>query len=247
MGAGLLDGDPHPLDRQRVLGADVDVTLPRADGVRRDQHAFDHRMRIRFEETPVHVGARIAFVAIPDEVLRDPRLRPARPPFRSCGEPAASTPTQPRPRDLVENLVARHGRECLLQRRISVPSQVVLDPLGVDDTLISQDDQLLLAEEGDISKSGDGSPGVGRRVHQRLHGLAVQKVLLDQARDIVWLQPAIEGGIGCNDHQRSLAAEPIAASAHDGDAVAQPLARDLLFEAFLQLKGTAGDAPCAGA
>ncbi len=38
------------LDGQRILGADVDVALVGADGVGGDGHAFEHAVRIAFED-----------------------------------------------------------------------------------------------------------------------------------------------------------------------------------------------------
>ena len=67
--AGLLEGDGQPLDGQRVLVPDIDESRRRADGFGPDDHPFDDRMRVGFEDAPVHEGARVAFVAVADEVF----------------------------------------------------------------------------------------------------------------------------------------------------------------------------------
>ena len=66
---GLRDGDVQPLDRQRVLGAHVDVALRGADGVAGDDHALQHRVRIALQDRAVHEGAGVALVGVADDVL----------------------------------------------------------------------------------------------------------------------------------------------------------------------------------
>ncbi len=68
--ARLLHGDPGVTHRHRVLGADVDDPVRRADRERRDHHAFDDGVRRTFQKAPVHEGARVAFVGVADEVFR---------------------------------------------------------------------------------------------------------------------------------------------------------------------------------
>jgi hypothetical protein len=41
-----------PLDGQRILGADIDNALARADGVACDEHALQHRVRVGLDERP---------------------------------------------------------------------------------------------------------------------------------------------------------------------------------------------------
>ena len=48
VGPGAGDGRLQPSHRQRVLGADVDVGLGGADGVGRDDHAFEQPVRVAF-------------------------------------------------------------------------------------------------------------------------------------------------------------------------------------------------------
>ena len=47
--AGLAEGVVEALDGQRILGADVDVALVRADGVGADDHALDDAVRVALE------------------------------------------------------------------------------------------------------------------------------------------------------------------------------------------------------
>src|SRR5664280_986899 len=51
---GLLDGALQLVDRQRIFGAHVDETLGSADGIGGDGHAFQHAVRVAFQDAAVH-------------------------------------------------------------------------------------------------------------------------------------------------------------------------------------------------
>ncbi len=51
---GLFDGEVQRLDGQGVFGPAVDVALVRADGLGRDDHAFQYRVGVRFQNASVH-------------------------------------------------------------------------------------------------------------------------------------------------------------------------------------------------
>src|SRR5581483_4100632 len=65
----LVDGALEPLDGQRVLAADVDVALAGADRVAGDRHPLEHAVRVAVHDAAVHEGARVALVAVADDVL----------------------------------------------------------------------------------------------------------------------------------------------------------------------------------
>ena len=67
--ARLVEGVLEALDGQRVLGADVDVALVRADGVAGDGHALDDAVRVAFEHAAVHERAGVALVGVAEDVL----------------------------------------------------------------------------------------------------------------------------------------------------------------------------------
>ena len=54
----LLDGGLQARDRQRIFRADINKSLVRADGVGGDGHAFEHAVRIAFQNAAVHERAR---------------------------------------------------------------------------------------------------------------------------------------------------------------------------------------------
>ena len=59
----LPDGSSQALDRQRIFGAHIDVAFGCAHRIGGDHHAFEHAVRIAFEDAAIHERAGIAFVA----------------------------------------------------------------------------------------------------------------------------------------------------------------------------------------
>ena len=128
-GACLADGLTHPVACPRVLRAHVDVALGGARRQPRERRALEHAMRVALQQQPVDVGARIAFVAVDDDVARARRRRRGgRGPLVRRGEarsPAASQPRRghlgddrgpvARPHDVRPHppglLAAQHARE----------------------------------------------------------------------------------------------------------------------------------------
>ena len=91
---GLLDGVSDILHRQRVLLPYVEVPLARADGVCSQHEPFQDAVGVPLEEAPVHVGARVSFVGVYDNVLGVAGGIAAELPFSTRGEPSAAPAAQ---------------------------------------------------------------------------------------------------------------------------------------------------------
>ncbi|OQB55895.1 MAG: hypothetical protein BWX99_01031 [Deltaproteobacteria bacterium ADurb.Bin151] len=61
---GLSDGDIQTMDGQGIFSAAVYVAMAGADGLGRDDHALQNRVRIRFQNAAVHESTGVAFVGI---------------------------------------------------------------------------------------------------------------------------------------------------------------------------------------
>ena len=61
---GLRNGDVQAVDGQRIFRAAVNVAGMRADRFGRDDHAFQNRVRIRFQNAAVHERPGIAFIGV---------------------------------------------------------------------------------------------------------------------------------------------------------------------------------------
>ena len=92
----------------RVLAAHVDEALVGADGVAGDGHAFEHAVRIGFHQRAVHVGARVAFVAVGDDVLALAGRLAHQVPLQAGGEAGAAAATQAALADLLADILRRH-------------------------------------------------------------------------------------------------------------------------------------------
>ena len=230
--ARLVERLGEPLPGDRVLVPDVDEALLRADGPRPDDHALDDRVRVALDDAPVHERPGVALVGVADDnrldAAVDGRLA-ARRPLHAGGEAAASAPAQAGELDLLDDLLRRHLAERLGQRRVAVPRDVVLNPLGVDQPAVAQDHQLLLGEERDLAERRHRRRGRRRRVHQPGDRPPLEQVLLDERRHVGFLQPAVEHFVGLHDEHRPLRAEPLAAGADQLDLARQVTLGDLAF------------------
>ena len=143
----LLDGDLQAVNRERIFGADVDVALRGADGVGGNGHAFQHAVRIAFQNAAVHEGAGIAFVRVADDELARPRHLGDQAPLDAGRIARAAAPTQTAPGDRVNDLGRRHVPNRAMERLVAARRDVRFDPLRLDDAGIFQDDRHLLGEE----------------------------------------------------------------------------------------------------
>ena len=102
------DGPPHHLDRQRILGADIDEPLAGAGREAGDDHAFDERERIALHQHPVGESAAVALVGIAADVFLPWRLIGHGFPFDGRRKRCPTPATQPRNLDLRNDGFARH-------------------------------------------------------------------------------------------------------------------------------------------
>ena len=79
------------MDGQRILGAAVNITVVGTDRFGSDHHTFKNGMRIRFEDTAVHEGTRVALVGIAKNIFNVPRRLGSKFPFQSRWEAGAAS------------------------------------------------------------------------------------------------------------------------------------------------------------
>ena len=158
VGARLVDGLMQRLDRQRVLGADVDIAAAGADGARRDQHAFEQAVRVALDHGAIHKGAGVALVGVADEELHAAGLLVADLPLGAGGEAGAAAPAQPCVLDGLDDFVGRHGQG-QAQRLVAVVGEIIVERMRVDDAAELRRYLDLAAEKGVILAVGLAAHG----------------------------------------------------------------------------------------
>ena len=105
-------------------------------------------MRIMLEDQAVFAGARLALVAVAQNILGLRRLLGHERPLHPGGEARAAAPAKPRVLDLIDDGVRRHG-ERLLHGLVAVEFEVAIDfsrtlaeAPGYDLYLIGMGDQI---------------------------------------------------------------------------------------------------------
>src|SRR5208337_2546478 len=97
----------------------------------------------------------VSFVAISDDVLGRPLLPAANSPLNAGRKSGPTSAPQPGACDLFDHRFRGQCCQNLLQRSIAVPRDIVLNLLRVDDGLVPEDDERLLAEEREIGDPGN--------------------------------------------------------------------------------------------
>ena len=194
----LADRPLDALDGQRVFGPDVEEAGLGADGVAADQHPLQDGVRVALQDAAVHVGARVALVAVADdEVLVGLRLAgqlPLQPDREACAAPAAQAGRL----QLVDHLLGRHAGQDAGQALVAAAVQVLVDFLGVDHAAVAHDDAVLASLAlGRLRLAGDAGQ-LGDAGHASLLG---QRPALGDRGD------QLRGDAACDlaEHDRGLA------------------------------------------
>ena len=110
---GFGDGVLQRGDGQRILAADVEESLPGADGVGADQHAFEDGVRIAFQNGAVHVRAGRTFVGVANDVLQVALGLPGELPFLPGGEGRPAAAAEP---ERIISSITSSGFICVMAR-----------------------------------------------------------------------------------------------------------------------------------
>ena len=230
----------------RVLGADVDVALVRADGVAADDHPLDDRVRVALEDGAVHERARVALVGVADEVLLVVLGLAGELPLDAGREPGAAAAAQARVGDLFDDPLGRLLGERHPGGLVTADGEVGVDGLGVDHPDVAERDARLQPVEPDVVPVADALAGLRVLVEELLDRLAALEVPLDDRGDVPGLEVAVQRVVA-EHHDGAHRAQAVTADDADLDAVAEPGRLDLLDEGVVDGHGAGEQAGGAGA
>ena len=221
---GLRDRDAQALDRERVLGAHVDVALARADRVRGDREPFEDRVRVAFGDAAVHERAGVALVGVADDVLDVARHVAREAPLHAGREAGAASAAKAGLLERGDDVVRRHLGERPAERLVGAPLDRVVDVLRVDDAAVAKHDALLDAVERDVvvvrERLAGGSPGLpGSRKRYSATGPASPRMLSTMRAAFSAVTARVEDVVGTHDGDGAEFAQSVAARAHDAHAV----------------------------
>ena len=95
-------------DRQRILGATVNIAFAGAHGVTADDHSFQDPVGIAFQHAAVHKRAGIAFIGVTNDIFLIGLVFAGKFPFQTGRETAATPSTQSGSFDFVDNRFRSH-------------------------------------------------------------------------------------------------------------------------------------------
>ena len=162
---GLANRVAQAFDGQRIFGAHIDVAFRRADGIRGDQHAFEHAVGIAFEHAAVHERAGIAFIRVADDIFLSADGFRYRAPLQARGIACSATAAQAALGNLIDDFARRHLGERFDQGTVAVGGNVIFEAIGIDDAGVLQHNFFLALEEWNVGGTD-----------QSRHGRAIQTV-----------------------------------------------------------------------
>ncbi len=172
-GFSIMNGFLQPLDSQRILGPDVDITLIRPDSISADRHSFQQFMGIAFQYTAVHESAGISLVSIAYHIFLAAGRVVGCLPFAAGGKTSSSTASQTGIADFPDNLDRTHFVQNFFQCLIPMAGNIMGDLIRINKPAAPQNILNLFLIERRITQLDDISgrfipPGVlGHNVFRR--------------------------------------------------------------------------------
>ena len=231
------------MDGERILGPDVDKALMCSNRMAADRHGLQDAVRVALDRGAVHVGARVTFVGVTDDIFHVIDRRFGEVPFHPGGESGTATSAQTGDFHLVDDIFRGHVEQHLLQRLVSVTGDIFLDILRIDETTVAKYDTELLLVELDVLATDMGA--LALIVQQALDLAALYQMLADQFLRIAWLDVHVERVFRQDLDNRSLGTEPETTGLDDLHAVGDTLRLALFHQCLVNLVGVAGLASAA--
>ena len=216
---GVGDRLADAFDRQRVFGADVHDAFVGADRASGDHHAFEHGVGVALHDGAVHERARVAFVAVADDVFLVVLGGEREFPLEAGGETAAAATAESGVDHGLADLFRGHLGNGLARADVAVAGDVFLDVVRLDH-VVRQHDAGLAGVERDLVLVAAGLAADGVDVDQAVDDLAVDERHVDDLGGVFGLHVAVEDSFGFDAEDRAHLAESLAAGLGEvGDAL----------------------------
>ena len=235
----LLDRLAQTHDSSRILRTYIEISILCADCVTRNHHALDDAERIALENGTIHERTRIAFVTVADNILFITLRAIGKLPFAAGREAAAAASAQTGSKDLIDDLLARHG-QCTLQTLERAHADRFVDILGIDDAAAVKRNTALLLIECNLVLLGNLLMRNRILIQKAIYDNAVPDVGLDDLIDIVDRNHTIQGIFREDLDKRTLGTETEASYLIDGSLVVQSLFLQKLYKTLTDLRRIAG-------
>ncbi|MBT9152640.1 MAG: hypothetical protein DDT35_00862 [Firmicutes bacterium] len=126
------------LDRQRILGPHIDITLICTDREPGDGHGLNDSMRITFKNTAVHECPRVTLIGVTDYVLLVAHGPKSEPPFFASRKARPTPPSQTRSSYGSNHFLWRHGGEHASECFVAIAGNILLNYLRVNNARVTQ-------------------------------------------------------------------------------------------------------------
>ena len=180
----ILNRALETADRDRVFGADIEVTFSGSERIACDHHALDDFEGVAFEDRTVHECAGVALVAVADDVFLVGLDVGRELPFAGGRESSAATAADTRGQDFVDDLLRGHRGEDFLEAFEGVVAEGFLKKVRIDERAAVEGDADLLLVEVDVVLAHDLLVGLRVDVEEFLADFVSDEVLLDDLPDV---------------------------------------------------------------
>ena len=160
-------------------------------------------MGIRFHDAPIHERARIALVAVADEIFLVVLHLRGKLPFFAGRKARAAAPAQAGFQNFVNHLLRRHLRDRFAEREIAVSHDVIFDGFGINLAAPAQHDPRLFRLGRAKLRIGAGKRH-GLLIQQPFQPPPFQQVFLHEFIHVFFIDADIMNAFGIDDEFRPL-------------------------------------------
>jgi len=191
-------------------------------------------MRVALTGGAVHIGTRVAFVSVANDIFGVVLHLAGKIPFHPGREACTAATAQACSLQLLDDLITGHLKESPFQTLIPFTGDIFVDVLGIYETAVAQYDAELLLVELDVLNLGMLAARL-LVIEQAGDFTALDDMLADQLLGILWSDFHIERVLGKDLDDRALLAETKTAGLDDLYFVSDSLCLALLYQVLVNL------------